>query len=254
MSTGAEAPVALVTGSAKRTGRAMVERLAAAGYRVWVHYRGSAKAAVDVAAGIKACGGDARVVQGDVSRADEARAVIDRIAEAHGRLDVLVNNVGIYRTGPLDGFAREDFHETLTANLLGPFDLIQRALPLMRAGSSIVNLGVGGLEFNGAAGKAAVYNCSKAGLLILTRSFAEELGPRGIRVNMISPGHIDNSVDLPEDCASDIPLGRPATTGDICNALLWLVGPQAAYITGQNLQLDGGMMLSLRPDRWSAEP
>lgn len=246
--------MALVTGSAKRTGRAMVERLAAEGHRVWIHYLGSAEAAVQVAAGIKARGGTAQVVQGDVGRPDEARAIIDRIAEVDGRLDVLVNNVGIYRTGRLEGYARADFAEMLSANLLGPFDLIQRALPLMRRGASIVNLGVGGVEYNGAGGKAAAYDCSKAGLLILTRSFAEELGPRGIRVNMISPGHIDNSVDLPDDCGAHIPLGRPATTDDICDALMWLVGSRSSYVTGQNLQLDGGMMMSLRPDRWSQTP
>jgi len=228
----------------------MVERLAAEGFTVWVHYRRSKAAAESVAAGIRTRGGVARTVAGDIAQPALARGVIDAIAERDGRLDVLVNNVGIYHTGPLDTFDGEHFAAMLDANLLGPFHLIQHALSLFpSAGGSVVNLGVAGLEHNGAAGRAAGYNCSKAGLLILTRSFAEALGPRGIRVNMISPGHIDNSVDLPEDYRTHVPLRRPATTDDVCDTLMWLVGPRATYVTGQNIELAGGDMLGLRPDR-----
>lgn len=250
MSRSDPTPVALVTGAARRTGRAMAERLAAAGYAVWVHYNTSADEARRVVEGIEARGGLARLTSGDVGRPADAAAIVDRVAETDGRLDVLVNNVGVYRVGPLATYARADFAETLAANLLGPFDLIRRALPLMPPGASVVNLGVAGVEHNGAEGKAAAYKCSKAGLLILTRSFAEELGPRGIRVNMLSPGHIEYSVDLPPDHADHIPLRRAATADDICDALMWLVSPQAAYVTGQNIELDGGATMALRHDRW----
>lgn len=242
--------VALVTGSARRVGRSMIEALASWGYTAWVHYRGSAEAAEEVAHGIDAQGGIARTVKADVGTAEGCAQLISRVAAVDGRLDVLVNNVGIYPIGPLVGYARADFERVLSTNLLGPFDLIQRALPLFPAeGGSIVNLGMTGLEFTGAAGKATAYNCSKAGLLILTRSFAEVLGPRGVRVNMISPGHVDFSVDLPDDFADEVPLRRPATVADLCGALRYLISPEAGYVTGQNIEVAGGYMLSLRPDR-----
>lgn len=242
--------VALVTGSAKRLGRALIERLAAERYTAWVHCLHSLAEARAVADGIEARGGIARVVQGDVADADAIAKMIDHIAVTEGRLDVLVNNVGVYHTGPLAHFGREDFQAMLAANLLGPFDLIRRALPLFgEHGGSVINIGYTGLETNGAAGKAAAYACSKAGLLILTRSFAEELGPRGIRVNMVSPGQIDNSVDLPDGFAATVPLGRAATVDDISAAVSFLVSDQAQYVTGQNIEVAGGYMLGLRPDR-----
>ncbi len=245
-------PIALVTGAAHRTGRALAESLGLDRFTVWVHYDTSAEAAEEVADSIERDGGRVRLVRGDLTRPDQTAAIIDRIAEVDGRMDVLVNNVGIYRTGPLAEYDREDYRQTLAANVLGPFDLIRRSLPLFRAyGGNIINIGAAGIDYNGAGGKAAAYYSSKAALLVLTRSFAEELGPRGIRVNMISPGHIDNSVDIPPDFAETVPLRRAATTLDICNAMRWLIDTRrAGYITGQNIQVDGGMMLGLRADRW----
>lgn len=243
-------PVAWVTGSAKRLGRALVERLAAEGYATWVHCLHSAAEAEAVADGIRARGGVARVVRGDMASADDIAAMVARVEETDGRLDVLVNNVGVYHTGPLADFARDDFDAMWRANLLGPFDLIRRVAPLFgAAGGSIVNIGYTGLEHNGAGGKAAAYACTKAGLLILTRSFAEELGPRGIRVNMVSPGHIDNSVDLPDGFDGAVPLGRAGTVEDICEAVCWLTSARAGYVTGQNVEVAGGYMMGLRPDR-----
>lgn len=241
--------VALVTGSARRIGRAVVERLAREGYVVWVHYRSSASEAEAVVRGVEAAGGQARAVRADVSTADGIGAIVDAITARDGRLDVLVNNVGVYHTGALCDLPRAAFEEMLASNLLAPFELIRRCLPLMGEGAAVVNLGYVGVEHNGAEGKAAAYACSKAGLLILTRSYAEELGPRGVRVNMVSPGHVDNSVDLPAGFEARVPLRRAGRVDDICEAVAWLVGAGASYVTGQNLEVAGGFMMGLRPDR-----
>ena len=109
----------------------------------------------------------------------------------------------------------------------------------------VINLGYAGVEHLVANTRAMAYQISKAGLLVLTRSLAQALGPDGIRVNMVSPGHIDNSVDLPADIHSHVPLGRPARIDDIAGALLFLLSPAGGYITGANIEVAGGYRLSL---------
>jgi NAD(P)-dependent dehydrogenase (short-subunit alcohol dehydrogenase family) len=160
---------------------------------------------------------------------------------------VLVNNVGIYRTGDLLDYPVEDFESTLQANLTGPFHLIQLLLPLFpKEGGSIVNIGYSGIENLTASAHNTAYLVSKSGLYVLTKSLAQALGPRGIRVNMVSPGILDNSVELPRRPRDQVPLGRLGKVEDVCDAVEFLVGKQAGYVTGVNLDVAGGYMLCLR--------
>lgn len=264
---GRNAPVALVTGSAKRLGREIAVRLGALGYFVWVHYLGSKGAAEDTLAVIRGEGGEGSLLRGDMGRKRDVEAMARRIGEASGRLDALVNNVGIYRTGDLLAYPVEDFEATLRANLTGPFHLIQQLLPLFpseggaarpggtaRPGGAIVNIGYAGIENLTAATHNTAYLISKSGLYVLTKSLAQALGPRGIRVNMVSPGILDNSVELPRRPGDQVPLGRLGTVAEVCDAVEFLLGKRAGYITGVNLDVAGGYLLRLRglepgPDR-----
>lgn len=239
--------VALVTGAAKRTGRGLALALARAGADVVVHYGRSRQEADSAVAEITALGRRGLAVSADLARPGEAERLVEAALERAGRLDVLVNNVGNYPLGDPLGLTPDEFRATLETNLTAPYALIRAARPALAAAGSghVVNLGYAGVEHLVANTRAMAYQISKAGLLVLTRSLAQALGPEGIRVNMISPGHIDNSVDLPADIQNHVPLGRPARVDDIAGALLFLLSPAGAYITGANLEVAGGYRLSL---------
>lgn len=238
--------MALVTGSAKRLGREIALRLGARGYHVWVHYLASRLEAEDVLAAIRGEGGSGSLVRGDMSRKSDVAAIARRVGGTSGRIDLLVNNVGVYRTGNLLDYGVDDFAFTLQANLVGPFHLAQRLLPFFpREGGGIVNIGYAGVESLTASDHNTAYLISKSGLYILTKSLALALGPRGIRVNMVSPGILDNSVELPERPSDQVPLGRLGTVADVCDAVEFLAGEKAAYVTGANLDVAGGYRLRL---------
>ena len=242
--------VALVTGSARRLGRAIVERLAREGHAVWVHFRTSEDEAVEVQEAIRAAGGTASRVQGDLATEAGVQDIVAAVQDASGRLDVLVNNVGRYDIADPMTYERGAFEDTLATNLLGPFELIRAAAPLFpEAGGSIVNIGYSGLNALAASADNLAYVVSKTGLLVVTRTFAEVLGPRGIRVNMVSPGQLENSVDLPADFAARVPLGRAGRLDDVCDAVSWLVSDGASYVTGQDIEVAGGYMMGLDDDR-----
>ncbi len=240
-------PVALVTGSAKRLGRELALRLGVEGYFVWVHYLTSKKEAEKVLVEIKKSGGDGALVQGNIGLPSDIEKMVAQVKKASKRLDVLVNNVGIYRTGKLQTFSVEDFSEIMGSNLIGPFYLMQKCAPLFpKKGGTIINIGYAGIENITASNHNTAYLISKSGLFILTKSFAQAFGPKKIRVNMISPGILDNSVELPKSPSAHIPLGGLGTCQDICNALSFLISENARYITGVNLDVAGGYMLGLK--------
>ncbi|MGK2941128.1 MAG: SDR family oxidoreductase [Immundisolibacter sp.] len=239
--------VALVTGAAKRTGRGLALALARAGADVVVHYRRSQPEAESAVAEITSLGRRAWALSADLATPGEAERLIDAALRAAGRLDILVNNVGNYPLGePLDQ-TPDEFRATLETNLTAPYALIRAAVPALAASGMghVINLGYAGVEHLVANPRAMAYQISKAGLLVLTRSLAQALGPRNIRVNMVSPGHLDNSVDLPEAIESHVPLGRPAQVQDIASAVLFLLSSGGAYITGANIEVAGGYRLSL---------
>jgi NAD(P)-dependent dehydrogenase (short-subunit alcohol dehydrogenase family) len=242
--------VALVTGSARRLGCALLERLARDGYAVWVHFRTSEQEAIEVQETIRAAGGTAWRVQGDLATEAGVKNVVAAVQDVSGRLDVLVNNVGRYDVADPMTYERAAFEDTLATNLLGPFELIRAAAPIFTdEGGSVVNIGYSGLNALTASADNLAYVVSKTGLLVVTRTFADVLGPRGIRVNMVSPGQLENSIDLPADFADRVPLGRAGRLDDVCDAVSWLVSNRAAYVTGQNIEVAGGYMLGLDDDR-----
>ena len=240
---------ALVTGAARRLGREIALRLADSGHFVFAHYRSSRREAEGLLAEIRARGGDGALVAGDLATAKGATAVVRAVEKAlgpAGRLHVLVNNVGVYKVGPLLRFSPDDFDAVLRANLTGSWRLIHGLLPRMPRGAGIVNIGYAGVESLTGTPHNTAYLISKTGLLILTKSLAQALGPRGIRANMVSPGILSNSVELPRKPADFVPLGTLGETADVADAVEYLLGAKAKYVTGVNLDVAGGYNLGLR--------
>jgi 3-oxoacyl-[acyl-carrier protein] reductase len=238
--------IALVTGSAKRLGRQLALHLAEEGYGVWIHYLSSLVDAETTAKEIQDRGGQARAIKADMAQRVEVEEMFRRVRESSGHLDLLVNNVGEYRCGPLLDYPVEDFQSAIQTNLMGTYYAIRAAIPIFpETGGSILNIGYSGLQAMAAHPNNTAYTISKLGILSLTRAYAHELGSRGIRVNMISPGQLENSVDLPESFEDRVPLGRPGSLEDVSNLALFLASDKASYITGQNIDVAGGYMLKL---------
>ncbi len=247
--SGLEGQVGVVTGGSRGIGRAISLALAREGCRVVINYHSNADAARQVVQEIEALGGQALAVQGDVSRAQEAQALIERALEAFGTLDILVNNAGITRDGLLMRMSEEDWDAVLDTNLKGAYHCIkaaQRTLLRKRAGRIIQISSVSGLRGN--AGQAN-YAAAKAGLIGLTKAMARELAPRGITVNAVAPGFIESDMtrvlggEMVAQAQAQIPLQRLGCPEDVAAAVVFLASPQAAYITGQVLCVDGGLAM-----------
>jgi NAD(P)-dependent dehydrogenase (short-subunit alcohol dehydrogenase family) len=236
---------ALVTGSSVRTGRSIGLHLARDGWRVVVHGRPGGEAeAQDAARVFREAGGEAVVALADISTEAGCRELSSMVPD--GPLDLLVHNIGIYRTGALLSTSAQDWTDTLRTNLDAPFHLTRFLVDRMPPGSSIVAIGYVGTGKLAGTLRTGAYSISKTGLLVLVRSLALELGPRGIRVNMVSPGQLENSVDLPQDISRRVPLGRAGRVDEIAEAVTWLASDKASYVTGQELEVAGGLMLSLK--------
>ncbi len=235
-------PVALVTGSAKGAGRAMLLALAEDGYDVAVHYLSSAQAAAATAEEARSLGARAFVLRADVTSEDEARGLIDAVAAEYGRLDVLVNNVGNYHKGPLSELGSATWREMFASNLDSVFYLCQQALPHLRAAprGRIVNLGFAGSEILKARPAIAPYAIAKTGVILYSKALALTEAASGVTVNVISPGVLETSVSKPVD---KIPVGRLGTLEELVGALRYLLSPEAAYVTGVNIEVAGGWNL-----------
>lgn len=247
MTSAAEEPrVALVSGAAKRTGAAIVRALAQAGYRVFIHYRRSAVEAAQLAAELTRRGSVCDTVQADLGTPGGSESLVAAVRQAAGRLDVLVNNVGNYPTGNPLALSGDEFRATLETNLVAPYLLTRAAADLLCAhqDGNVINIGYVGVDHAVANRTAMAYQISKTGLLVLTKTLAQELGSRGLRVNMVSPGHLDNSVDLPQTIADHVPLGRPGEAREIADCIVFLLS-RGAYITGANIEVAGGYRLAL---------
>jgi NAD(P)-dependent dehydrogenase (short-subunit alcohol dehydrogenase family) len=242
--------VALVTGAGSGFGRTIARRFAEAGARVAVHYRGSRAGAEAVVADIRMGGGQARSFSGDLTLGGEATRVVDEVAEAFGRLDVLVNNAGAYPLSDLLTVSATEWDEVLAANLKSALVALQAAARRMSAagGGAIVNV-TSIQAFRPAEGLSA-YSAAKAGLEMLTRSAAVELGPSGIRVNAVAPGVVWREgieAAWPDGVAryrARAPLGRIGQPDEVADACLFLASPASRFITGATLVVDGGVLAS----------
>ena len=235
--------IALVTGAARRLGRHLALSLGRAGADVVLHYNSRADEAEEVAETIRGEGRRVWTIAADFTRPTAAEELAAEALRVAGRLDILVNNVGNYVPRPLLETSAEEWRQVLETNLIAPHVLIRAfaAQEGLTAGQ-ILNVGYAGLESIRPHPTATPYQVSKTGLFILTKTCAEILAPRNIRVNMISPGHLDNSIDLPDDVPAEIPLGRAGSLVDIEDALHYLLDFEG-YVTGVNLDVAGGYRL-----------
>jgi 3-oxoacyl-[acyl-carrier protein] reductase len=239
--------VALVTGGSRGIGASICRELGAAGASVVVNYARDAAAAAAVCDEIQAAGGAAQAVQGDVSTAEGAAALVAAVESGIGPIEILVNNAGITRDDLIMRLSEEDWRDVIDTNLGGAF-FTCRALSrpmLKRRSGAIVNISsIVGVHGN--AGQTN-YAASKAGLIGLTKALAKELGGRGIRVNAIAPGYIATELtDALPDAARDAilantPLGRLGEPSDVARAVRFLCSDAAAFITGDVLAVDGGL-------------
>jgi 3-oxoacyl-[acyl-carrier protein] reductase len=241
--------VALVTGGSRGIGRAIALDLAQRGARVVVNYHQNAKAAAEVVATIQADGGEAVAVQADVGDFDQAKELITTTLDTFGQIDILVNNAGTTRDQLLMLMKEDDWDTVVRINLKGVFNCCKAAARSMlrKRQGRIINVS----SVSGIAGQGGQtnYAASKAGVIGFTKSLAKELGPRGITVNCVAPGFVptDLTADLPDDLRQRAieltPLRRMGRPEEIAYAVAFLASDEAAFITGEVLTVDGGLVM-----------
>ena len=240
--------VAVVTGASKGIGASIAEHLAEAGAQVVVNYASSKKGADEVVSRIRAKGGKAIAAQADVSKAADIARLFEETKKAFGKLDILINNAGIYEFAALGEITPEHFHKLFDLNVLGLLLTTREAVKLFGDnGGSIVNISsiVGQMPLQG----ASVYSATKAAVDAVTVALSEELGPRKIRVNSLNPGMVDtegfrsagiDESDMRKRTEAETPLGRIATPEDIARAAVFFASDDAGWVTGQALIAAGG--------------
>jgi 3-oxoacyl-[acyl-carrier protein] reductase len=245
-----EGKVALVTGASKGIGAGIAKGLAAAGASVAVNYASDRGGAEAVVAAITASGGRAIMVPGDVSKsADVARLLVETKA-AYGALDVLVNNAGVYQSGPLEAMTEEEFHREFNTNVLGPLLMIREAVKYFGPrGGSIINIGSVASQLT--PPNFSIYSATKSALDAITRVLAKELGPRQIRVNSINPGAtategartagvIGVGSAHEKQMVAMTPLGRVGQPSDIAPTAVFLASDESGWLTGEIICASGG--------------
>jgi len=239
--------VAVVTGASKGIGTAIALALAAEGAAVVVNYASSRSGADAVVERIVKAGGQALAVQADVAQAEQAQALIAATVERFGRLDIVVNNSGVYEVAPLEDITPAHFHRQMDINVLGPLQVTQAASKHLGTGASVINIGslVSVLTPPG----MAVYSATKGALDAITGVLSAELGPRGIRVNSINPGMVDTEgaqaagfvgSDFQTQLVARTPLGRIAAPDDIAAIAVFLASDDARWVTGEQIKAGGG--------------
>jgi 3-oxoacyl-[acyl-carrier protein] reductase len=241
--------VALITGSSRGIGRSLALGLSRRGARVVVNYVQNQAQAEEVVATILAAGGQAVALGGDVSKAEQAEALVRDTLAALGRVDILVNNAGITRDQILLRMSEEEWDQVLAVNLRGAFLCTKAVLrPMMKQRwGRIINI-ASVVGITGNAGQAN-YTAAKAGLIALTRTTAREMASRGILVNAIAPGYFETDMtarlgdELRQKALQQIPLGRFGRQEELVEVVAFLASDAASYITGQVLVVDGGMVM-----------
>lgn len=236
---------ALVTGGSRGIGAAIVRRLASEGVAVAFTYAASPAAAEEVVAGIAANGGTAVAIKADSAEPAEVEAAVAQVAQRFGRLDILVNNAGIISNGSVDNYALADFDRIVAVNVRAVFVAVQAALAHMGEGGRIITTGSVAADRTGFAGSSA-YSMSKAAVAGLTRGMARDLGPRGITVNVVQPGPTETDIVSDEAVRERLrpmmALGRMGSGDEVASLVAYLARPEASYITGAALTVDGGYL------------
>ena len=241
--------IALVTGASRGIGKAIAIALAKSGATVVINYAGNINAAKEVESEINAINGKAIIFQADVSNVDAVENMIKAVVEQFGRIDILINNAGITRDNLLMRMKESDWDEVMNTNLKGVYNCtksISRIMMKQRYGKIVNMTSVVGLTGN--AGQAN-YAAAKAGVIGFTKSVAKEFASRGINVNAIAPGYISTDMtavlsdEVKKDFAAKIPFGRIGQAEDVAEAVLFLVSDKSSYITGQTINVDGGMVM-----------
>lgn len=245
-----EGKVVVVTGASRGIGRATAERLARDGASVVVNYSKSAAEALDVVESITARGGTARAIAADVARQGEVARLFHETVDAFDGLDILVANAGHALFKPFVEITEQEFARTHTVNVMGTFFCLQESLRYMRDRGRIVCVSTIGTELNLPGGSA--YFATKAAVEQLCLTLAKEVAPRGITVNVVSPGFVetqmlrdafaDMSPNARDQVVSITPLGRLGRPEDIARTIAFLVGASAEWITRQNIAVDGGII------------
>ena len=243
--------IAVVTGASKGIGAAIAAELGAAGATVVVNYSSSKAGADKVVSTIEAAGGKAVAIQGDFSKPEDITRVFGEIKQKYGKLDVLVNNAGIYKFSPVDQITTEDFHSLFNLNVLGLLLATKEAVALIGPeGGSIINIGSVVSEMAPAA--STIYSATKGAVDSATIALSKELGARRIRVNALNPGMIETEgthtagfigSDFEKQLSTTTPLGRIGQPQDIAKVALFLASDDSYWVNGQRLQVAGGMTM-----------
>ncbi|HEY1501004.1 MAG TPA: glucose 1-dehydrogenase [Acidobacteriaceae bacterium] len=240
--------VAVVTGASKGIGAGIAKGLAAEGAAVVVNYASSKEGADKVVAEIKAKGGTAIAVQGDVAKQADVERIFAETKKAFGRLDVLVNNAGVYEFVPIGDVTEKHFHRIFDTNVLGPILATREAVKYFDEGGSVIN--VGSVASTSGPATSVVYSATKGALDTVTRVLANELGPRKIRVNSINPGPVETEgvhtagilgSDFLNGAIAQTPLGRIGQPEDFGPIAAFLASDESGWLTGETLLASGGL-------------
>jgi 3-oxoacyl-[acyl-carrier protein] reductase len=240
--------VAVVTGASKGIGAAIAKSLAAEGASVVVNYASSKSGADTVVAAITALGGKAVAVGGDVSKAAEAKGIIDAAIKNYGRLDILVNNSGVYEFSPIEAVTEEQFHKIFNVNVLGTLLTTQAAVEHLAEGASIINIGSAVSALT--PPNSSVYTGTKGAIDAITGVLAKELGPKRIRVNSINPGIVETEgthsagfigSDFEKTLVAQTLLGRAGQVDDIASVATFLASEDSKWLTGELITASGGL-------------
>ena len=240
--------VAVVTGASKGIGAAIAKSLAAEGASVVVNYASSKAGADAVVAAISAAGGKSVAVQGDVSKVAEAQGLIDAAIKSYGRLDILVNNSGVYELAPIEAITEKQFHRMFNINVLGLILTTQAAVKYLGEGGSIINIGSVVTRITPPA--SSVYTGTKGAVDAITGVLSRELGPKKIRVNALNPGMVETEgthsagiigSEFETATIAQTPLGRVGQAGDIASIAVFLASDDSAWLTGEQILAGGGL-------------
>jgi 3-oxoacyl-[acyl-carrier protein] reductase len=240
--------VAVVTGASKGIGAATAKALATAGASVVVNYASSKEGADRVVAAITGNGGKAIAVKGDVAKSADVQKLFDETRKAFGKVDVLVNNAGVYKFDPIEQITEDEFHRQFNTNVLGTLLATREAVKHFgNNGGSVIN--ISSVASTDAVPTASVYSATKGAVDTLTRVLAAELGPRNIRVNVIAPGGVETEgvramgmigSDFEKQMIGKTPLGRLGQPDDIARVAVFLASDESAWMTGERLAAAGG--------------